>query len=131
MRNADMPVFKFLSEYPDYPEIDKIKEAKKFQDFDDLISPTLKKQRAKGLGPKNIEELYSISRFKDNIYQSWALLPEEQLDLQELGKFLFVKFREQPDLLTSSARERSDINRLIWIYDWLKYGKNTHITKEK
>lgn len=128
---TDLPVFKFLSEYPDYPEINKIREVKKFQDFDSLISKTLKDQRNKGLGPKTIAELNSSPKFTSKIYQSWALLPEDQIDLKELEKFLFVKFREKPDLLTSNIRERSDINRLIRIYDWLKYGKNKPITKEK
>lgn len=63
-----------------------------------------------------------------NIYRSWALLPEREVVLDELEKFLFVKFRNDPELLTTNKDVSSDIYRLIRIYDWLKVGKNKPIT---
>ena len=128
---SDLPVFKFLASLSSpFPNIDEISEAKRIKTYDDLISPTLRKQRDKGLGPKNIKELFSFPRYGGkSIYKFWALLPEREVVLEELEKFLFVKFRNDSELLTTNKDVSSDIYRLIRIYDWLKFGKNKPVTK--
>lgn len=125
---ADLPVFKFLSKVnKTYPFI---KEVETFRKYDDLLSPTLIKKRKKGGLPKTVQELYENKKFSgDMIYEGWALLPEQAVDIEELEKFLEARFKENPDLIISAKPQiRSAIYRVIRIYDWLKYKKEKPIT---
>lgn len=129
---SDLPVFKFLTSLSSpFSEVNKISEAKKIKTYDDLISPTFRKKRDKGLGPKNFKDLNENPKFSGkNFYKSWALLPEKEMDVKELGNHLTGLLRKEPNLLTENKTLSSDICRLIRIYDWLKYGKNKPITSE-
>lgn len=53
-----------------------------------------------------------------------AYLEEEQLDIDELENVLKEIFEGDVNVLQNDdANERSDIRRLIQIYDYLKWGK--------
>lgn len=51
-----------------------------------------------------------------------SCLSEEQMDIEELGEFLTETLRDNPDYL-DSGKGKSDLKRLIKMYDWLKYFK--------
>lgn len=52
-----------------------------------------------------------------------AHLTEEQIDLIELEDVLRELFEEDVNILQNKSNARSDIRRLIRIYDYLKWGK--------
>ena len=53
-----------------------------------------------------------------------AYLSEEQIDIVELENFLAGLFEEDVNVLQNvSQSERTNIKRLIRIYDYLKWGK--------
>ena len=53
-----------------------------------------------------------------------AYLSEEQIDIVELENFLVGLFEEDVNVLQNvSQSERTNIKRLIRIYDYLKWGK--------
>ena len=53
-------------------------------------------------------------------------LTEEEMDLEDLGEYLNSLFIEAPDLFDTikDNNRRTDIRRLIRIYDFLKYKKS-------
>ncbi len=118
-----LPVYRYLKEAKrDYPEIKREK-------FDELISNTIKKSRENVL--KNYSSVLEIwQNEKSNIEKATRLiahLKEEQMDDKELENVLKEIFRENKDILSSKEVKnnavRTNIRRLIRIYDYLKWGK--------
>ena len=101
-----LPVNKYLSKakgnYPDCVEL-----AKK-QDFDYIISKTIKKNRYKLDKYKTVKQIWENE--KDSLEKATRLiahLPEKDINI----------------LQDSKPAIRTNIRRLIMIYDYLKWGK--------
>ncbi len=118
-----LPVNKYLSEASgDYP---KCLEAARKQDFNFIISKTIKKNRQR-LGDYN-----SVKQIWDNEKKSLekatgliAYLPEDKIDVSELEIVLLEIFKNDVNVLQNSkAGIRTNIRRLILIYDYMKWGK--------
>ena len=52
-----------------------------------------------------------------------AYLTEEQMNLNELETILKELFEEDMNVLQNESKARTNIRRLIRIYDYLKWGK--------
>lgn len=95
------------------------------QDFDSLISNTIKNNR-KSLGAyKSVQQIWENER--NNLEKATRLIAyllEEQMDLVELENVLVGLFEEDVNILQNvNQAERTNIKRLIRIYDYLKWGK--------
>lgn len=52
-----------------------------------------------------------------------AYLTEDEFDLQQLEQFLSDLFKDKNILASSNPQTRTNIRRLIRVYDYLKWGK--------
>ena len=121
--SGKLPVNRYLAEATkSYPECEEL--ARK-QDFDNLISNTIKRNRNKVSG------YYSIKQIWDNEKESLeratrliAHLTEEHMDVNELESVLLEIFDKDINILQNAKSPiRTNIRRLILIYDYLKWGK--------
>ena len=118
-----LPVNKYLSEaVRSYPSCE---ELIKKQTFDTIISNTIKKNRSR------LGNYTSVSQIWQNEKQSFqratdliAHLTESQINIEELEAVLMEMFEQDANVLQNSAPPlRTNIRRLIRIYDYLKWGK--------
>ncbi|MFZ3171662.1 MAG: hypothetical protein WA118_06740 [Carboxydocellales bacterium] len=117
-----IPIYKYISqvscELPDNVN-SEIKN-----NYDDLLSRTIKKQREKFTIPeKSIKEM----RTKHNdikCLQYIPLLKCDQINIDELHEFLKKIMVDYPNILANgNSNEKSNLRRLIKIFDWLKYNQ--------
>lgn len=114
---------KYLSQatgtYPNCVEV-----AKK-QDFDFIISKTIKKNRHRLGNYSSVKQIWeneknSLQRATDLI----AHLPEEKIDIDELEMVLKEIFKTDINVLqNSNSPIRTNIRCLIMIYDYMKWRK--------
>ena len=118
-----LPLNKYLSEAAgNYPECEN---AAKRQDFDFIISNTIKKNRHY-LGDYNsVMEIWNQEKESlEKATRLIAYLPEEKININELEKILKNLFAQNVNILQNpKASIRTNIRRLIMIYDYLKWGK--------
>ena len=121
--SGKLPVNKYLrnatKEFPEYQKL--VKD----QDFDSLISNTIKNNR-KALGAyMSVRQIWeNESNNLEKATRLIAYLSEEQIDIVELENILVGLFEEDVNVLQNvSQSERTNIKRLIRIYDYLKWGK--------
>lgn len=119
-----LPVNKYLdAATKTFPECEAVA---KRQDFDAIISATIKKYRHTRLGTyTSVKEIWEKEKYK--LIRATDLishLPEEAIDVQELETVLKEIFAVNPEILSKGAQgERTNIRRLIRVYDYLKWGK--------
>lgn len=118
-----LPINKYLSQATNvHPECNEM--AKKY-DFDHIISNSFKSNR-KYLGDyTSVQQIWNQE--KQSVKKATRLiayLKEEQIVLGELENVLNEIFEENINVLSDSEAEtRTNIRRLIMIYDYLKWGK--------
>ena len=120
--SGKVPANKYLSlatkEFPEYRKL------MKNQNFDEIISPTIRKKR-KILGSYNsVKQIWENE--KANLEKATRLiahLTEEQMNLGELEDVLMELFEEDVNVLQNKSKAGTNIRRLIRIYDYLKWGK--------
>lgn len=120
-----LPVNKYLAAATKpFPECEAVAQK---QDFDTIISATIKKYRHTRLGSyRSVKEIWenekhSLVRATDLI----AHLTEEAIDVDALEEVLIEIFADNPDILSKGIQgERTNIRRLIRVYDYLKWGKS-------
>lgn len=120
--SGKMPANKYLvNATKDFPEI---KESMKKQDFDSIISRSIKDGR-KYLGSyTSVKQIWENE--KVNVEKATRLiahLTEEQINVEELESVLKELFEEDVNVLQNESRAGTNIRRLIRIYDYLKWGK--------
>lgn len=118
-----LPVNKYLSEATgDYPTC--IELAKK-QDFNNIISATIKKNRNRLGTYKSVRQIWENEKLSlDKATNLIAHLPEENIDVIELEAILKEIFEDNVNVLQNSKPAiRTNVRRLIMIYDYLKWGK--------
>ena len=114
-----LPVHKLLSKaqntYPNIIPVDK---------YDSLLNASILKARKTRLPLKHRNIDYIINNYQIAKAISYIpyLVPEE-IDLSVLHDFLYDLLTKDETSLAGSAKDtmKSDIRRLIRIYDWLKY----------
>lgn len=117
-----LPIFKYLSQYSgELPE--KVKSAAESkQQFDNLISNTIKKNRERHLCRQDsIETL--LSRFPDGkCLNALPHLRQDNINIDDLHSFLVRILTDNPSVLSTGEQAfKTDLKRAIRIYDWLKY----------
>lgn len=120
-----LPLNKYLSEAT--KSFIECEELAKTFDFNRIISNTIKKNR-RCLG--KYESVMQIWRQeKSSLGRATRLishLTEEQIDIMELEEVLIEIFNNDANVLENeTAGTRSNIRRLIMVYDYLKWGKRT------
>lgn len=121
--SGKLPLNKYLSQAK--KEFSICKECAEKQNFDEIISKTIKNNR-KCLGAyQSVKQIWDQE--KSDIGKALRLiahLREEQFDIKELEEVLKELFVNDENVLQkANSNERSDIRRLIRIYDYLKWGK--------
>lgn len=116
-----LPMYKYLIDFAgELPErvLSSIKN-----EFDALLSNTTRKNREnsadRDLTVIQLEEKYPVEK----CLQIIPLLRAENIIIDDLEKFLKRVFAENPQALEplGNAAFRSDLKRVIRIYDWLKF----------
>lgn len=105
-----------------YPEIEQIAQK---HDFEHIISNTIKKNRSKYPMEMRVSEIwdnYSSDLRKATDFISY--LTQDQIDVDELEQVLKTIFNDNPNVLSDGDSQlRTNIRRLIKVYDVLKWGK--------
>ena len=118
-----LPVNKYLSEATD--EYPACKALAKKQNFDYVISQTIKDHRGILGDYKSVKQIWENE--KESLEKSTRLIAhllEENIDVNELESVLKEIFENDINALqNSSPAIRTNIRRLIMIYDYLKWGK--------
>lgn len=118
-----LPLNKYLSEavgeFPGFRE-----EALK-QNFDFIISNTIKKNRHRLGSYSSVKQIWDNEKKSiDKAANLIAHLPEDKMDVTELESVLSEIFSEDVNILQNpKASIRTNIRRLITLYDYLKWGK--------
>lgn len=121
--SGKLPINKYLSmATKDFPECEQVVSGQK---FDSLISETYRKNRS-ALGKyTSVAQIWENE--KENLEKAtrlMAYLTEEQMDLSELETVLYTLFENDVNILRNEkTATRTNIRRLIRIYDYLKWGK--------
>ena len=118
-----LPVNKYLAEATkSYPECEELAQK---QDFDDLISNTIKKNRNKISGYNSVKQIWENEKGAlDRATNLIAHLAENKIDVNELEEVLLEIFDNDINVLQNSKPAvRTNVRRLIMIYDYLKWGK--------
>ncbi len=125
--NGDLPVYRYLCQIQNQAQEDFAQiRAETKNNFDDLTTKTNKKNRPSTDCYSSIRNLWES--LKDNLPKAYRLmccLPEEKMDADYLGQILHEIFTTDPDALEHfDVNTRSNVKRLIRMYDYLKWGKN-------
>jgi len=123
-----LPVNKYLHEATrKYEEYENIAAQ---QTFDDIISATIKKNRKRIEGYTSVVQIWENEKTSlEKATELIAYLREDQIDLSQLETILREIFSDNVNVLkdTKSASARTNIRRLIRIYDYLKWGKQKEL----
>ena len=119
---GDFPVYRYLCQaQEDFPEI----RAEVKTSFEELTTKTNRNYRKYTTCYSSIQSLWEALR--DNAPKAYRLmcaLPEEKMDVDYLGNILSEMFTADSDALDHfTGSTRSDLKRLIRLYDYLKWGK--------
>lgn len=121
--SGKLPINKYLSMAT--KEFSECRQAVSGQNFDSLISETFRKNR-NALGKyTSVTQIWEGE--KENLERAtrlMAYLTEDQIQLSELETVLQTLFEEDVNILRNEkTATRTNIRRLIRIYDYLKWGK--------
>lgn len=116
-----IPFFKFLAKATkEYPLVSDLAEK---TSFDNIISESIKNHRNAVGTYTSVIDIWKNE--KDNMARATFLiahLPKENINIDALGTILLDLFKQNRDILeTASTNLRTNIRRLIRIYDCLKY----------
>lgn len=115
-----LPVFKYINDVEELPySIQKYADEK--LDLDSFLSESLKNEKTWVGSPMSITEVISRYNDIDNQMLKMAILNEDQINLDDLKKYLLDVIKENEDIFNS--KHSTNIRRLIKIYDFLKYKK--------
>ncbi len=125
--SGKLPVNKYLSMCSDVNKFPSALEVAQKYTFEALISSSLKNTR-KSLKYASVMEIWENEQRSDSIERATRLiaaLPEEKINIDELEYVLLEIFRNDKDILTNAKQslEKTNIRRLISVFDYLKWGK--------
>ena len=123
---SGLPVNKYLAlSKGNYPEAKNIAEN---NPFEKIISKTLKRYRPNVKSYKSVKNIWNQEN--DNLERATRLiacLEEDHIDITELEEILKSLFENDMNILNRSDKEftqvKTNIRRLIRIFDYLKWGK--------
>ena len=120
-QNTRLPFFKFFRQAKGhYPIVEELAEK---TNFDSIISTSIKNHRSALGNYSSVQEIWDGEQA--NLYKATLLiayLEESQIDLDCLENILLNIFTKNDNILdTASTYIKTNIRRLIRIYDCLKY----------
>ncbi len=118
-----LPIHKHLAEVT--KEFKECTIFAKQLNFETIISPSIKKNR-KSIGEyQSVQQIWHQEKHSlERATRLIAYLEQEQIEVTELENVLIEIFSEDVNALqNASSPERTNIRRLILIYDYLKWGK--------
>lgn len=118
-----LPIHKYLAESTkDFPECKELAEK---LNFDTIISPSIKKQRKSRGEYTSVKQIWNQEKASlERATRLIAYLEEEQIEVSALEEVLKEIFSEDVNALQNvKSAVRTNIRRLISIYDYLKWGK--------
>jgi hypothetical protein len=120
-----LPIHKYIRAYQEQfnanPPVELLKECK--DSLDDLLSDSIKRQRSSN-PIDSIEELERQSTTKEKWFELFPRVKDLEASLPQLEQFLRDYLTNCPEtILTGKQGDKTNLKRVIRIYDWLKYGK--------
>lgn len=119
---GDIPVYKYLAQAKeDYPEIRAVTP----NDFEKLTTATNKKYRYTTDRYPSLASLWDeLKDDKPKAFRIMCCFPENKIDVDYLGKILQSLFEQNDNALEQlDSITRTNVRRLIRMYDYLKWGK--------
>lgn len=117
-----LPINKYLSESNKKYEV--LEQIALKNDFESIISKSIKNNRHR-VKYNSVNEIWA--EFSNNWLQALdkiAYLEESKINVDELEKILVEIFKKDNDILESGNNSlKSNLRRVIRIYDYLKYGR--------
>jgi len=115
-----LPKYKYLANAKKEPP----SNLKTQESYDDFISKTAKNDRDKKtmIVERSVNGIRKYNQNAPAYYMQF--LREEEMNIDDLEEYLKEVFVKDPDVLSSKKDIRTDIRRLIRIYDFLKYKKS-------
>lgn len=125
-----LPIHKYLYLYEketnEEPPLEIAQNIK--QSLNDFRNKTIQKKMVNGIIKEN-----SIPAIRDNYDDEEAItlipaIPDESIDIESLKEFLTSYLTNNPQALSTSGQNlKTELKRLIKMYDWLQYGqKKSH-----
>lgn len=120
-----LPIHKYVRAYREQfkadPPEELLKDCK--NSLEDLLSDSLKRQRSSN-GIESIEELGRQSTSKEKWIELFPRVKDLEACLPQLEQFLQGYLKDCPETIrTGKQGDKTNLKRVIRIYDWLKYGK--------
>ena len=121
--SGKLPLNKYLSEA--VKDFSECREIALKQDFDGIISKTIKNNRRYLGDYKSVKQIWEQEKTsRERALRLIAHLQEKEIAIDELENVLKEIFETDVNVLQNAeTNERSAIRRLIRIYDYLKWGK--------
>lgn len=126
-----LPVNKYLARAKgEYPEAEAV--AREYT-FDKIVSRSFREHPNYAQGYCSIGEIARVEgKSIKKATRLMAYLPEQQIGLDELEDFLVALFEQNAHILDDDDSEvRTNIRRLIRVYDYMKWGKPCLADKSK
>ena len=120
--SGDIPVYKYLAQAKDdYPEIRAVTP----NNFEKLTTATNRKYRYTTDRYPTLASLWDeLKGDKPKAFRIMCCFPENKIDVDCLGKILQSLFEQNDNgLETLDSITRTNVRRLIRMYDYLKWGK--------
>lgn len=93
--------------------------------YSEIVTDSMLKNSRSAIGDRTVWQIWTDE--KNNFLKAIRLLsylPEEKIDIEQYQNILETIFKENNSILSSlSSPDRSNLNRMIRIYDFLKYGQ--------
>jgi len=120
-----IPLHKFIREYEEETKMSapQVVVDLTFNSLDDYLSDTLIKRR--NTHPySTVDELFEAADSEERKAELFTNLTTLEDNVEALGEYLKEYLTNHPDVLrTGNPNLKTDLRRLIKIYDWLVYGK--------
>ncbi len=116
-----LPIFKYLS-LAKNNHTDCILKAKEVN-FDTIISQSFKNNRGCLNRYTSVQDIWKNEKSLEKATRLLAHLEETQINIDDLEEVLKQIFDKHSNILDDGTQvERTNIRRLIRVYDWMKYG---------
>lgn len=104
----------------------ELAENKAPHSYDEIVSEASIKRNKTAIAGRTAMEIWTDE--KDNMFKAIRLLgflPEDKIDVDQYEQILEMIFEENANILSSlEAPNRSNLNRMIRIFDYFRYGPN-------
>ena len=104
----------------------ELAESKAPHSYDEIVSAASIKRNKTAIAGRTAIEIWTDE--KDNMFKAIRLLgflPEDKIDVDQYEQILEMIFEENSNILSSlEAPNRSNLNRMIRIFDYFRYGPN-------